>query len=71
MRKILWVLVILLFCSIAGFAQKISDEHVTGHVVNKASNEYIPFINISLKGTTIGTVNRCYWSLFFKKPANW
>ncbi len=66
MRKILWVLIILLISSIAGFAQNISDEHVTGHVLNKASKEYIPFINISLKGTTLGTVTDATGHYFLK-----
>ena len=66
MRKILWVLVILLLCSIAGFAQNISDEHVIGHVLNKATKEYIPFISISLKGTTLGTVTDATGHYFFK-----
>ena len=66
MRKNLWVLVILLQCSITGFAQNISDEHVTGHVVNKLSKEYIPFINISLKGTTLGTITDATGHYFLK-----
>ena len=66
MRKVLWVLIILLLSSIAGFAQKVADEHVTGHVVNKTSNEYIPYINISIKGTTIGTVTDATGHYFLK-----
>ncbi len=66
MRKIIWGLLILLLSSIAGFAQKISDEHVTGHVINKTSKEYIPFINISLKGTTLGTVTDATGHYFLK-----
>jgi|WetSurMetagenome_2_1015567.scaffolds.fasta_scaffold13406_5 outer membrane receptor for ferrienterochelin and colicins len=66
MRKILWVLIILLFSSIAGFAQNVSDEHVTGHVVNKTSKEFIPFINVSLKGTTLGTVTDATGHYFLK-----
>jgi outer membrane receptor for ferrienterochelin and colicins len=66
MKKILLVLVILLLCSIAGFAQNIPDEHVTGHVLNKASKEYIPFINISIKGTTLGTVTDATGHYFLK-----
>lgn len=66
MRKILWVLIILIFSSMAGFAQNTSDEHVTGHVVNKASKEFIPFINISLKGTTLGTVTDASGHYFLK-----
>jgi outer membrane receptor for ferrienterochelin and colicins len=66
MRKILWVLIILLISSLVGFAQNISDEHVTGHVLNKVSKEYIPFINISLKGTTLGTVTDATGHYFLK-----
>ncbi|MFA5771021.1 MAG: TonB-dependent receptor [Patescibacteria group bacterium] len=55
MKKILWVLSILLFFSIAGFAQKKTDANINGHVINKISKEHIPFINVSIKGTTIGT----------------
>jgi outer membrane receptor for ferrienterochelin and colicins len=66
MKNNLWVSVILLFCSIAGFSQNISDEHVTGHVVNITSKEYIPFINISIKGTTIGTATDATGHYFLK-----
>lgn len=34
---------------------KRSDANITGHVVDKKSGEHLPFINIFLKGTTIGT----------------
>ncbi|MDO9154874.1 MAG: TonB-dependent receptor [Paludibacter sp.] len=54
MKKNLWVLVILLSCSIAGFAQKKTDANINGHVINKSSKEHIPFMNVSIKGTTIG-----------------
>ena len=67
MKKKLCVLIVVLFCSIAGFAQNISDNHVTGHVINKASKEYIPFLNISLKGTTIGTATDATGHYFLKK----
>ena len=66
MKENLWALVILLFCSIAGFAQNKADEHVTGHVINKTMKEYIPFINIYLKGTTIGTVTDVTGHYFLK-----
>jgi outer membrane receptor for ferrienterochelin and colicins len=66
MKKNLWVLVILLFCSISGFAQNTPDEHVTGHVINITSKEYIPFINISIKGTTIGTTTDATGHYFLK-----
>ncbi|MFH2143549.1 MAG: TonB-dependent receptor [Bacteroidota bacterium] len=56
MRKNICVLIILLSCSIAGFAQKKTDANINGHAINKSSKEHIPYINVSLKGTTIGTV---------------
>ena len=33
-----------------------SDANVFGHVVDKQSGEHLPYINIFLRGTTIGTV---------------
>jgi len=55
MKNNIWVLIILLSYSIAGFAQKKTDANINGHVINKSSKEHIPYINISIKGTTIGT----------------
>jgi outer membrane receptor for ferrienterochelin and colicins len=66
MKKIVWVLVILLSCSIAGFPQNISDEHIFGHIVNKTSKEYISYINITIKGTTIGTATDATGHYFLK-----
>ncbi len=66
MKKNLWVLVILLFCSTAGFTQNISDAHITGHVVNKTTKEYIPLISVALKGTTIGTTTDATGHYFLK-----
>jgi outer membrane receptor for ferrienterochelin and colicins len=37
------------------YAQSAADKHISGHIVNKISKEYIPFVNIVVKGTTIGT----------------
>jgi len=55
MKRNLWILVILLSCSIAGFAQQRTDANLFGHVINKNTKEHIPYANISIKGTTIGT----------------
>jgi len=66
MKKQLLALFILLLCSIAGFTQKTSDIHVMGHVINKNSKEYIPFINIALKGTTLGTATDATGHYFLK-----
>ena len=32
-----------------------SDANVFGHVLDKKTGEHLPFINVLLKGTTIGT----------------
>lgn len=32
-----------------------SDANLTGHVIDKRTGEHVPFINVILKGTTIGT----------------
>ena len=39
-----------------------SDANVFGHVLDKKTGEHLPFINVLLKGTTIGTVS--YTHLF-------
>jgi outer membrane receptor for ferrienterochelin and colicins len=55
MKKNILVLMILLFSSMVGLAQNNADNHITGHIKNKISGKYVPFLNVSLKGTTIGT----------------
>jgi len=66
MKKILWVFVIMLSFSMTGFSQKKTDANVDGHVINKTTKEHIPFINISIKGTTIGTATDATGHYFLK-----
>lgn len=66
MKKSLWVLIVLLISSTAGFSQKKSDCHLTGHVTSKITKEYMPFVNITLKGTTIGTATDATGHYFLK-----
>jgi outer membrane receptor for ferrienterochelin and colicins len=66
MKKILWVFVIVFSFSMTGFSQKKTDANVDGHVLNKTTKEHIPFINISIKGTTIGTATDATGHYFFK-----
>ncbi len=66
MIKKIWGLIILLSCSIAGFTQDNTDANLIGHVINKNSKEYIPNINVSIKGTTIGTVTDATGHYFLK-----
>ena len=52
--------------SIAGFAQNTSDTHITGYIMNKNTKEYLPLIDVSLKGTTIGTTTDATGHYFLK-----
>lgn len=46
---------ILLFSNIILKAQKNTDANIYGHVLDAANHEHLPFVNIYIKGTTIGT----------------
>jgi outer membrane receptor for ferrienterochelin and colicins len=70
MKKNIWVLIVLLCCSVAGFTQKSAEVHITGHIINKTTKEYIPFINVILKGTTIGTTTDATGHYFIKNIPN-
>ena len=32
------------------------DAHLTGHVLDETTGEHLPYVNVQLKGTNIGTV---------------
>ena len=32
-----------------------SDANIVGHVIDAANGQHVPFVNVTLKGTTIGT----------------
>ena len=32
------------------------DAHLTGHVLDERTGEHLPYVNIQIKGTNIGTV---------------
>jgi outer membrane receptor for ferrienterochelin and colicins len=53
-KKHTYLLIVLLTLAQLGFGQKHkTDAHVIGHVVSMG--EHLPFVNVSVKGTTIGT----------------
>ena len=52
MRKILVCLLAVL--SLPLMAQY--DAHLTGHVLDETTGEHLPYVNVQLKGTNIGTV---------------
>jgi len=55
MRKI--ITIILLTASIIAVqAQRVTDANIIGCVVNKATQEHLPHVNITIRGTTIGVV---------------
>jgi len=51
-KKYIWVLIIVLFCSSSLFSQKKTDANIIGHVVSNGN--HIPFATVSVKGTTLG-----------------
>ncbi len=52
MKKI-YILIAVLFCSLQGFSQRVkTDANVQGHVVDTKTKEHLPFMTISIKGTT-------------------
>ncbi|HPF94572.1 MAG TPA: TonB-dependent receptor, partial [Tenuifilaceae bacterium] len=53
MRTLLSFSLFVLLLISSAFAQKRTDAHLIGHVLN--GGEHIPFANVYLKGTTIGT----------------
>lgn len=48
------ILIGLVFPYSLAFAQH--DAHLTGHVLDAETGEHLPFVNVQLKGTNIGTV---------------
>ncbi len=56
MKKFL-ILLIATFATFGSTAQsvKLSDAHIYGHVIDSETNQHLPFVNIQLMGTTMGT----------------
>lgn len=55
-RALLCSLLMWLVLLLPAFAQvKRSDANIIGHVIDGATGRHVPFVNIMLKGTTIGT----------------
>ena len=54
MKNIIISIILILF-SVFVFSQKKTDANINGHVLNKVTGEHIPFYNVFIKGTTIGT----------------
>ena len=55
MKKLITIFISMLFAWAMLFSQNGSDANIFGHVVDKTTKKHIPYIAITLKGTTIGT----------------
>ncbi|HDR89379.1 MAG TPA: TonB-dependent receptor [Bacteroidetes bacterium] len=66
MKIFSWVLCIFLIAGTHVFPQKKTDAHVYGHVLNKRTGQHIPYIHITLKGTTYGTATDATGHYFLK-----
>ncbi|NLK15046.1 MAG: TonB-dependent receptor [Bacteroidales bacterium] len=64
MNKYIWVLVIALSIPWSVFSQKKTDANIVGDV--KCKGEHLPFIAVTLKGTTIGTTTDATGHYFLK-----
>lgn len=60
------VVITLLILAVSILAQKKSDANIFGHVIHKDTKEHIPFVNIALKGTSIGTATDATGHYFLK-----
>ncbi len=56
MKKIIEVLVFALLCAVPVWAQEEFDAHLVGHVLDEKTGEHLPYVNVQVKGTNIGTV---------------
>ncbi len=58
----------ILLWSQSSYAQSSNntDSHITGHVINKKTGEHLPFIDIVLEGSTIGTTTDATGHFFLK-----
>ena len=56
MKRYLQVLVLALVCVLPLWAQEEYDAHLVGHVLDEKTGEHLPYVNVQVKGTNIGTV---------------
>ena len=53
-------------CNAMAQSTKPSDANIHGHIIDGATGQHIPFVTISIKGTTIGTVADATGHYFLK-----
>ena len=54
--KYLKLLGFALFCAVPLWSQDEYDAHLVGHVLDEKTGEHLPYVNVQVKGTNIGTV---------------
>ena len=52
----LFIGIAILFFGLSASAQSEYDAHLVGHVIDEKTGEHLPYVNIQIKGTNIGTV---------------
>lgn len=55
MRRYLSLFIGIILCA-GMWAEEATDAHLVGHVIDEKTGEHLPYVNIQLKGTNIGTV---------------
>ena len=68
-RYILLALSLTIGICLMAQTDKKTDANIFGHVVDKQSGEHLPYINIMVKGTSIGTFQRENLPLWHKALA--
>ncbi len=63
-RFVVFITILILAVSVS--AQKKSDANIFGHVIHKETKEHMPFVNIALKGTSIGAATDATGHYFLK-----
>lgn len=66
MKRLLIFLILLTSMTDNLWSQKKSDANIFGHVVSKSTGEHLPFIYITIKGTTIGVATDATGHFFLK-----
>lgn len=56
MKRYLYIVVLALICAVPIWAQEEFDAHLVGHVLDEKTGEHLPYVNVQVKGTNIGTV---------------
>ena len=66
MRSFLLITIIFLMSFLSAFSQNKTDINIFGHVTDSFTGEHVPYINIQLKGTTIGTATDATGHFYLK-----